>query len=114
MRPDTARFYVDALRKHGIQWMTGYAVSYYLLAQLILDQKLQVPRLRAIVTTSEKLTPGMRDVMERAWRTRVFEEYSTVESALFASECPQGRLHLSPDAGPGRDPETRRHAVRSR
>jgi phenylacetate-CoA ligase len=99
LRPDTARFYVDALRKHGIQWMTGYAVSYYLLAQLILDQKLQVPKLRAIVTTSEKLTSDMRDIMERAWRTRVFEEYSTVESALFASECQRGRLHLSPDAG---------------
>jgi phenylacetate-CoA ligase len=99
LRPDTAQLYVDALRKHGIQWMTGYAVSYYLLAQLILDQNIQVPKLRAIVTTSEKLTSGMRDIMERAWRTRVFEEYSTVESALFASECTRGRLHLSPDAG---------------
>lgn len=97
LRPDTAKFYVEALRKHDIQWMTGYAVSYYLLAQLILDQKLEVPRLRAIVTTSEKLTPAMRDVMERAWKTRVFEEYSTVESSLFGSECKHGRLHLSPD-----------------
>ncbi len=97
LRPDTAQFYVDALRKHNIQWMTGYAVSYYLLAQLILDQKIQVPKIRAIVTTSEKLTRGMRDVMERAFQTRVFEEYSTVESSLFASECHMGRLHLSPD-----------------
>jgi len=97
LRPDTAQFYVDALRKHNIQWMTGYAVSYYLLAQLILDQKIQVPKIRAIVTTSEKLTRGMRDVMERAYQTRVFEEYSTVESSLFASECHMGRLHLSPD-----------------
>jgi len=97
LRPDTAQFYVDALRKHNIQWMTGYAVSYYLLAQLILDQKIQAPKIRAIVTTSEKLTRGMRDVMERAFQTRVFEEYSTVESSLFASECQLGRLHLSPD-----------------
>ncbi|HOW92794.1 MAG TPA: hypothetical protein PK883_10800 [Anaerolineaceae bacterium] len=27
LRSDTARFYVEALRKHKIEWMTGYAVS---------------------------------------------------------------------------------------
>jgi len=97
LRPDTARQYVAALRKHGVEWMTGYAVSYYLLAEMILEQRLEVPKLRAIITTSEKLTRGMREVMEKAYRTRVYEEYSTVESALFASECTRGRLHLSPD-----------------
>lgn len=99
LRPDTARFYVDALRKHRIQWMTGYAVSYYLLAKFILEQKIPVPPLKAVITTSEKLTPEMRVVMESAYQCRVYEEYSTVENALFVSECEQGRLHVSPDWG---------------
>jgi phenylacetate-CoA ligase len=97
LRPETARFYVDALREHSIQWMTGYAVSYYLLAKFILQQGLEVPPLKAIITTSEKLTPEMRRVMEDAYKCRVYEEYSTVESVIFASECEQGRLHVSPD-----------------
>ncbi len=97
LRPDTAAAYVDALHKHRIQWLTGYAVSYYLLAKLILEQNLKVPPLKAIITTSEKVTTPMRRVMERAFRARVYEEYSTVESALFASECSEGRLHVSPD-----------------
>jgi len=79
--------------------MTGYAVSYYLLARFILEEKLSVPPLKAIVTTSEKVTAPMRAVMERAFGCRVFEEYSTVENAVFASECEQGRLHVSPDSG---------------
>jgi phenylacetate-CoA ligase len=29
----------------------------------------------------------------------VFEEYSTVENAVFASECEHHRLHVSPDSG---------------
>src|SRR5579859_6953518 len=99
LRPDTAAAYVAALRRHHTQWMTGYAVSYYLLAQLILDQGLAVPPLRALITTSEKVTPAMRQVMEAAYRCRVYEEYSTVENSLFASECAQGRLHISPDVG---------------
>ena len=97
LRPDTASFYVDALRRHRVQWMTGYAVSYYLLAKFILEQGLEVPPLKAIITTSEKVTPEMRRVMESAYGCRVYEEYSSVENALFASECEQGRLHISPD-----------------
>lgn len=99
LRPDTARFYVEAMRRHQTQWMTGYAVSFYLLAKFILEAGLEVPPLKAVITTSEKLTPEMRVVMEEAYRCKIFEEYSTVENVLFASECEHGRLHVSPDVG---------------
>lgn len=39
----------------------------------------------------------MRQTMQEAYKCRVYEEYSTVENALFASECEHGRLHVSPD-----------------
>ncbi len=97
LRPDTARYYVDALHRHKVVWMTGYAVSFFLLAQLVLKQDLLVEGIRAVITTSEKLTPEMRSAMERAFHCPIFEEYSTVENALFASECERGRLHVSPD-----------------
>jgi phenylacetate-CoA ligase len=98
LRPATAAFYVRALERHQVRWLTGYAVSYYLLAQLILEQGLVVPRgIQAIITTSEKLTEEMRETMQQAFKCRVFEEYSTVENVLFASECEEGRLHVSPD-----------------
>jgi len=97
LRRETAPLYLEALRRHRVQWLTGYAVSYYLLAKFILEQGLKVTPLKALITTSEKTTPGMRRVMEQAYGCRVYEEYSTVENALFASECEHGRLHLSPD-----------------
>ncbi len=100
LSPTTAHQYVDALVKHQIEWLTGYAVSYTLLAQFMLDQKIPPPpQLRAVVTTSEKLTAEMRQIMEQAYGCRVFDEYSTVENALFASECEHGSLHVSPDMG---------------
>ncbi len=98
LRPDTAQQYVDALRRHNTRWLTGYAVSFYLLAELILEQNLSVPSsLQAVVTTSEKVTDEMREVMQRAFGCRVYEEYSTVENCVFASECEAGSLHVSPD-----------------
>jgi phenylacetate-CoA ligase len=97
LRADTAHQYVEALNRHKIEWATGYAVSYYLLARFIIEKNISPPRLNAIITTSEKLTPNMRSVMEQAYDCRVYEEYSTVENAIFASECEYGNLHLSPD-----------------
>lgn len=91
--------YVRALAKHRIEWMTGYAVSFYLLAKLILELELEPPPLQAVITTSEKVTGAMREVMEHAYHCPVFEEYSTVENVLFAADCAHHRLHVSPEAG---------------
>lgn len=64
----------------------------------MLEEGIPAPNtLKAIITTSEKLTPEMRSVMAQAYGCRVYEEYSTVENAIFASECEHGRLHISPD-----------------
>jgi phenylacetate-CoA ligase len=99
LRRETAPTYLEALKRHRVEWLTGYAVSYYLLARFILEDNLAVPPLEAVVTTSEKVTPEMREVMERAYGCPVFEEYSTVENAVFASDCEHHRLHVSPDSG---------------
>ena len=97
--PSSAPCYVAALSHHDVQWLTGYAYSCYLLAKLALEQGLTVPRLRAVITTSEKLTLPMRSVIEEAFGCPVYEEYSAVENVLFASECEFGQLHVSPDVG---------------
>jgi phenylacetate-CoA ligase len=99
LRPDTAWAYADALRQHHTVWATGYAVSYGLLARFLLDAGVEPLALSAVITTSEKLTTETRDLVSRAFGCRAFEEYSTVENALFASECESGSLHVSPDAG---------------
>ena len=96
---ETAPKYVQALRRHRIEWMTGYAVSFYLLAKLILELELKMPPLKAVITTSEKVTDAMREIMQRAYQCPVYEEYSTVENVLFANDCEHGRLHVSPEAG---------------
>lgn len=95
----TAPAYVEAIVRHKPVWLTGYANSFYHLARHVIEQKLEIPPVQAVITTSEKLTHQMRDVISEAFRCRVFEEYSSVENAVFASECEQGSLHVSSDAG---------------
>lgn len=97
--PQTVQKYIQALQRHQVQWITGYSNSIYQLALLAEEQGLDVPRLQAIITTSEKVTPMMRDVMERVFATKVYEEYGTVEDIMYVCENQQGELLVSPDAG---------------
>jgi phenylacetate-CoA ligase len=95
----TVQQYVAALNRHNIRWITGYTHAMYQLASLMLEQGLSAPSVSALITTSEPLTAEKRQTMESAFQAKVFEEYGCVENVLFASECEQGGLHISPEAG---------------
>lgn len=100
LSPRNAAAYVEPLRRHEIVWGTGYTHAWHQLASFMLDQGIAPPAsLRAIITTSEKLTPPGRETIKRAFGCPVYQEYGTVEDAVFACEHPDGRLRLSPDAG---------------
>ena len=49
---------------------------------------------RAIITTSEVLTPPQRELLERVFKARVFVEYGCGEVGPIAYECDKGSLHL--------------------
>jgi len=99
LRPETAYQYVEALIRHKTQWLTGYGYSIFELAQMVLEQNLKAPQLKAVITTSEKITPYMRNAIEAAFSTKVYEEYGTVEDVFFVCECEYGRKHINTDAG---------------
>jgi phenylacetate-CoA ligase len=92
--------YVRAFNHHQPALLTGYANSYYLLARMMCDQNLTLGyEPEAIVLCSEKLTPEMKQVIEKAFRARAYEEYGAVENCALATECEQGNLHVNPDFG---------------
>jgi phenylacetate-CoA ligase len=100
LSPKNVPGYVDGLNRYQPHVLTGYANSYYLLAQMMLKQGVFLNyKPRALVLSSEKLTSEMKDVMMRAFGARAYEEYGAVENCLLGSECEQGNLHISPDFG---------------
>jgi phenylacetate-CoA ligase len=95
----TAASYVEGMHRHQIDYLTGYAMSNYILARFIAEARLEAPRLRAVITSSEKLTPEMRAQLEQVYRCRVFDAWSSVECCGQISECERGGHHVTPDAG---------------
>lgn len=95
--PTTASDYITGMTKHNIKYMTGYAMANYLLARFIEQQKLTAPKLKAVITSSEKMTSEMRLTLERVYQCKVYDSYSGVEACGLISECEYGSLHISPD-----------------
>jgi phenylacetate-CoA ligase len=77
------------------QAMYGYPSLVGLLA---LEQ--QAGRLRldvqSVSTSSEPLSPALRERIARAFGVRVFDFYATTEG-LYGHECPEGSMHLFDD-----------------
>ncbi len=91
--------YVKGINKYGVDYMTGYAMSNFFLARFIKEGGFNVNQQKAIITSSEKLTPEMRTVFEEVYGCKTFDSWSGVEACGLVSECEYGNLHISPDAG---------------
>jgi phenylacetate-CoA ligase len=92
--------YVEGFNRYRPELLTGYANAHYQLARFMLDLGLKLDyRPRALVLSSEKLTPEMKETLTAAFGARAYEEYGAVENCVLATECEHGRLHVSPDFG---------------
>ena len=97
--PRTAQDYAYALTKYKPDYMTGYAVSNYLLARIFYEKGIEVPALKAVITSSEKLTKEMRQLFQEVYRCKTYDSYSGVEACGLISENEHGQLLVSPDVG---------------
>lgn len=95
----TAKEYVLGLQKSKATYLVGYAMSIYLLSQSISKLNLKAPKLKAVLTSSEKLTTTMRTIIENTFKCKVFDGYSGVEACGLISENNKGELLFSPDSG---------------
>ncbi|MBN9483470.1 MAG: hypothetical protein BGO70_13390 [Bacteroidetes bacterium 43-93] len=91
--------YLDAIKRYKLDYMVGYAMSNYFLARFIDEQGLKAPQLRAVITSSEKLTHEMREVFQKVYGCKTYDGWSGVEACGLVSECEHGGLHISPDVG---------------
>jgi phenylacetate-CoA ligase len=95
----TVKNYLEGIIKNKVEYMTGYASANYFLAKFIENTGLKAPKLRAVLTSSEKLTDEMRDTFRRVYGCEAFDSYNGVECCNLISECEHKNLHIIPDVG---------------
>lgn len=98
----SARFlpaYLQFMREFRPAIIMGYPSALNALAQYALEHQDFPAPAQAIFTTSETVRDDVRSALERVWGCRVFDHYGAVEACVFASQCAEGRYHLSPEIG---------------
>lgn len=91
--------YLKGLTKYKAEYMTGYCMSNYIMARFIEESGMKAPKLKAVLTSSEKLTVEMRDTFRRVYGCETFDSYNGVEACNLVSECEYHNLHIVPDVG---------------
>jgi phenylacetate-CoA ligase len=99
LSPKTVENYVEGIKKHKVKYLTGYASANYFLARFIEEAGIEPPRIKAVLTSADKLTEEMRETFRRVYGCEAFDSYNGVEATCLISECEHHRLHIVPDVG---------------
>lgn len=99
LAPDYLGHYVDELRKFGAEYIEGIPSSIYAIARYIIDNQLEPVPFTACFTMAENLFEYQRDAIKSAFCCDTYNQYGCGEMAVFAAQCPNGRMHISPDMG---------------
>ena len=94
----TAPGYAEGLVKYSSQYMVGYAMSNYILAKFLQEAGVTPPQMKAVITSSEKLTQTMRKTLGEVYNCKVYDGWSGVENCGLISENEHGQLLISPDS----------------
>lgn len=93
-------FYIKGLNKYKPNVLDGYISSIYDIANYIDRNNLELQfDLIAIFPTAEPVTVQYRELVERVFKCKVYDQYASSEGAPFVYECKFGNLHYDLTTG---------------
>src|SRR5262249_47693863 len=87
LAPANVAAYVDALRRHRVRYVFGYASSLDSVARLAAEQGIALPAMRVAIANAEPIYGYQREEIARAFGCPVRETYGMAEMVTAASEC---------------------------
>lgn len=96
MSESTAPDYVRFLSKNQGKILEGFPSVLAILANFVLNQSKPVS-MRVVFTDGEPLYPFLRETIEQAFHTKVFDLYGNSEASGLIHECEHHQMHAAPD-----------------
>ena len=94
---ETFKFYIDAFDRYDAKLGTGYAKSWFFLAQYMNQANYRYNNLKGIVTDSEGLSEEEKLEIEKAFNCPVYQTYGLSEVGMVAVQCEYGHYHIFSD-----------------
>jgi phenylacetate-CoA ligase len=97
---ENMKCYVESLNCYKPQAIDGFFMSMCDIASYIERHNIKLQfRPIALFPTSETLTKAGRELLERVFNCRVFDQYASSEGAPFVTECEKQKLHIEMASG---------------
>lgn len=97
---ENMKYYVESLNKFKPHAIDGFFMSMCDIAGYIERHNIELEFTPiAIFPTSETLTQTGRDLLERVFKCKVYDQYASSEGAPFITECKNQVLHLELTSG---------------
>ena len=97
---ENLEYYVKSLNKFKPQALDGFPSSMVDVANYIDRHEIKLDFTPiAIFPTAETLTKSSRDLLERVFKCKVYNQYASSEGAPFITECKNNRLHVELSSG---------------
>ena len=93
---NTAPAYIAFLKNKQGQVLEGFPSVLGIMADFILQYAQPIP-MRVVLTDGEPLYPFLREKIEKAFQSRVFDRYGNTELCGLIDECGRGQMHLISD-----------------
>lgn len=95
----TLPLFVDRLERFNPELIEGFPTTLLVLATWLETHGRTLP-VKAVFTSSEPLYDTHREIIERAFHTKVFDLYGQAERVVAATECEEHQgLHVNPEYG---------------
>lgn len=89
---------INELERFKPCYIDAYPSSVYTLAQYIVNNNINIKnKLKAIITSAETLFDDMRETIEQAFKSPVFDQYGSAEMCVFIAQCSCGSYHVHSD-----------------
>ncbi|WP_272701660.1 phenylacetate--CoA ligase family protein [Desulfovibrio sp. Fe33] len=72
----------------------GYPSVLTDLANYLIEKKIDLPGVKGVMTSAEKMHDWQRELFAKAFSCRIFDQYGSREIPGIASECEHGNMHL--------------------
>ncbi|TYB69463.1 AMP-binding protein [Bizionia saleffrena] len=87
------KIYYEVIKDKQLSWLHGYPSQLALLAALILESNLKpIPSLKIITIGAEGITKEQKNIIEKAFKIKVYQHYGLSEKVANISENLKGEL----------------------
>ena len=97
---DNIPCYIKALEKIQPVYIDSFPSAISAIAKYLVENSIEIKlHLKAIITSSETLYLEQRELIEKAFRTKVVDQYGSAEMVAFIGQCENGNYHVNPEYG---------------